>query len=99
LALLDQGAEDLLDEERVAFGALEQRPAELRRRRSREAESGLDDLADLLEGQPLEAHVIGEPAPAELGEDVVERVEAMELVAPVGEEQQYPRVAELAGEI
>src|SRR5438067_1835994 len=99
LALLDQGAEDLLDEEGVAFGALEQRSAEFRRRRSGEAERGLDDLADFLEGQPLEAHVIREPAATELGEDVVERVEPVQLVAPVGEEQEDPRVAQLAREI
>ncbi len=99
VATLYQRAQYLFNEEGIALAALLQRRPELRRWRPLEAKRGADDGTGLLEGESVETDLLGKTPARQLGEEVVEGVAPMQLVAAVCTQEEYRVVAQLACEV
>ncbi len=93
---VDARGEQLLGEQRVAAGALPQPLQQLGVRRR--AEDVLELAGELAVRQRLERHAVGARVPLDLREQRAERVAAVQLVRPVGADDEHALVREAVGE-
>ena len=94
---LDQVAQHLLDEERVAVGVLVHGADERRRRRVAGVRG--DQRADVALVEPVERDPLDEAVAAQVGEQLGQRVRGPHLGVAVGADDQQRRVARRAGDV
>ena len=93
---VDPGGQELLGEERVAARARPQALQQLGRRRL--AEDVLELIGELAVRERLERDATGAWVAFELGQQRAERVAAVQLVGPVGADDEHALVREAVGE-
>ncbi len=99
IAALDEGAQDLLHEERIAFAGLEHCLTKLDGGWPTQTHGFAQECGDLVLTQPAKPKVLGDANPAQLSKHGPERMPSVELIAAVGSDEQKGQVAKLPCEM